>query len=294
MEKLHYTEIFYSLQGEGRWTGVPSVFFRTYGCNFRCKKFGRDRDEVIEGANPEVAEVIRNITLYKKFEDLPLVKTGCDSYASIYPEFKHLSQQGTVEEIVDEMHGMIPGQQWAYNAVGDDIHLIITGGEPLLGYQRRYPEMIELCRGHGLRNITIETNGSQFLYPEVREYFFNDFTDHGRRWDNLTFSVSAKLPCSGERWEDAIRPDVVRSYEEVGFTYLKFVVATQQDLKDVDRAVEEYRHAGFRGPVYLMPVGGVADVYNLNTQEVARLAMHRGFRYSPRLQVDLWRNAWGT
>jgi hypothetical protein len=44
----------------------------------------------------------------------------------------------------------------------------------------------------------------------------------------------------------------------------------------------------------LMPVGGVADVYNLNTQEVAKLAMHRGFRYSPRLQVDLWRNAWGT
>ena len=294
MEKLHYTEIFYSLQGEGRWTGVPSVFFRTYGCNFRCKKFGRDRDEEIEGANPEVAEVIKNITLYKKFEDLPLVKTGCDSYASIYPEFKHLSQQGTVAEIVDEMHGMIPGQQWAYNAVGDDIHLIITGGEPLLGYQRRYPEMIDLCRGHGLRNITIETNGSQFLYPEVREYFFTDFTNHGRRWDNLTFSVSAKLPCSGERWEDAIRPDVVRSYEEVGFTYLKFVVATQQDLKDVDRAVEEYRHAGFGGPVYLMPVGGVADVYNLNTQEVAKLAMHRGFRYSPRLQVDLWRNAWGT
>jgi organic radical activating enzyme len=294
MEKIHYTEIFYSLQGEGRWTGVPSVFFRTYGCNFRCKKFGRDRDEVIEGANPEVAEVIKNIQLYPKFEDLPLVKTGCDSYASIYPEFKHLSKQGTVEEIVDEMHGMIPGQQWAYNSVGDDIHLIITGGEPLLGYQRRYPEMIEQCRGHGLRNITIETNGSQPLYPEVRDYFFHEFTNNGRRWDNLTFSVSAKLPCSGERWEDAINPKVVKSYEEVGFTYLKFVVATHQDLKDVDRAVEEFRHAGFGGPVYLMPVGGVADVYNLNTQEVAKLAMHRGFRYSPRLQVDLWRNAWGT
>ena len=67
MEKITYTEIFYSLQGEGRWAGVPSVFFRTYGCNFRCKKFGRTDD--FEGHNPEVVEIIqqilhRDISLY--------------------------------------------------------------------------------------------------------------------------------------------------------------------------------------------------------------------------------------
>jgi organic radical activating enzyme len=61
MEKITYTEIFYSLQGEGKWAGVPSIFFRTYGCNFRCRKFGRPRDEVIEGHNPEVTEIIRMV-----------------------------------------------------------------------------------------------------------------------------------------------------------------------------------------------------------------------------------------
>lgn len=294
MEKIHYTEIFYSLQGEGRWAGVPSVFFRTYGCNFRCKKFGRDRNEVIEGANPEVTEVIKNIGLYPKFEDLPLVKTGCDSYASIYPEFKHLSQLGGLDEITDRMLELIPGRQWAHDQVSDDVHLVITGGEPLLGYQRTYPELLEINRGYGLKNLTFETNGSQELYPEVYEYLLTEFTNHGRRRDNLTFSVSPKLPGSGEKWEQAIRPDVILNFESIGYTYLKFVIATEDDLRDVDRAVEEYRHAGFKGPIYLMPVGGVADVYNLNTQQVANMAMQRAYRYSPRLQVDLWRNAWGT
>jgi len=294
MEKITYTEIFYSLQGEGRWAGVPSVFFRTYGCNFRCRKFGRPRDEEIAGHNPEVVEIIRRIDQYDKFEDLPLVTSGCDTYASIYPEFKRFNRQDDVPEIVSQMHDMIPHGRWDQDCGADTVHLVITGGEPFLGYQKRYPELIELCRERGLKDLTFETNGTQWLYPEVKDYLYEEFTRHGRDYDRLTFSVSPKLPCSGESWEDAINPTIVKSYEMIGITYLKFVVATRQDVEDADRAVAEFRHAGFGGPVYLMPVGGVPQVYNLNTQEVAGLAMERGWRYSPRLQVDIWRNAWGT
>ena len=297
MEKITYTEIFYSLQGEGRWAGVPSVFFRTYGCNFRCRKFGRPRDEIIDGHNPEVVEIIQQIQAdpdrYKKFEDLPLVTSGCDTYASIYPEFKRFNEQADVDTIVDKMHAIIPEGRWNHGSQ-DDVHLVITGGEPLLGYQRRYPDLLELCRAQGLRDLTFETNGSQWLYPEVKDYLYEEFTRVGRDYDRLTFSVSPKLPCSGEQWEDAINPTIVKSYEMIGMTYLKFVVATEQDVADADRAVEEFRHAGFGGPIYLMPMGGVPQVYNLNTQQVANLAMRRGWRYSPRLQVDIWRNAWGT
>ena len=110
----------------------------------------------------------------------------------------------------------------------------------------------------------------------------------------VTFSVSAKLPCSGEKWEDAILPEVVCSYEEVGTAYLKFVISTEEDLKDAERAVEEYRAAGFTGPVYIMPVGGVERVYTLNNRAVAEMAMRKGWRYSDRLQVPLFKNEWGT
>ena len=295
MEKITYTEIFYSLQGEGMYAGVPSIFFRTYGCNFRCRKFGRPRDELIEGHNPEVIEILKNLDQYQKFEDLPLVTTGCDTYASIYPEFKSFNHIDDTDTIVDKMHAMIPNNRWNSDGWNEnDIHLVITGGEPLLGYQQLYPQLLERCRANGLKSLTFETNGTQDLYPEVHEYLFEEFTRHGRDYDRLTFSVSPKLPCSGESWDRAINPKIVKNYEMIGYTYVKFVVATRQDVEDAERAVAEFREAGFGGPVYLMPMGGVPQVYNLNTQEVARLAMERGWRYSPRLQVDIWRNAWGT
>ena len=297
MEKITYTEIFYSLQGEGKWAGVPSIFFRTFGCNFRCRKFGRPRDEQIDGHNPEVTEIIQMIEKdperYKEFRDLPLVTTGCDTYASIYPEFKRFNQQADVYTIADRINDLLPNGTWD-QTYSDQIHFIITGGEPLLAYQQLYPTLLDLLKQKGLRDVTIETNGSQFLYSQVRDYLFNDWTRVGRDYDRLTFSVSPKLPCSGERWEDAINPKVVKEYEMVGYTYLKFVVATRQDVEDAERAVAEYREAGFGGPIYLMPAGGVPQVYNLNTQEVANLALERGWRYSPRLQVDIYKNEWGT
>lgn len=76
--------------------------------------------------------------------------------------------------------------------------------------------------------------------------------------------------------------------------YLKFVVATEEDADEAEQAVEEYRKAGFDGPVYLMPVGGVESVYQMNNRRVAELAMKKGWRYSDRLQVPLFKNEWGT
>ena len=75
---------------------------------------------------------------------------------------------------------------------------------------------------------------------------------------------------------------------------MKFVVATEQDIEDALKATEEFRAEGFKGPVYLMPVGGVESVYALNNKTVALAAMKHGLRYSDRLQVPLFKNEWGT
>ena len=288
MKKLKVAEIFYSLQGEGKWAGVPSVFLRTFGCNFQCRGFGLPRGE--STTVPE--DIAEKVDQFKIYEELPLAETGCDSYASWHPKFKHLSPVLETGAVRERMEDLIPHNTWTQDNY-EDVHLVITGGEPLLGWQRSYPELLEEAMDKGLHNITFETNGTQEIAKEFEEWVYNVW--HGYRlWDQLTFSVSAKLPCSGEKWEEAIKPDIVVNYEKLGYTYLKFVVSTEDDVNDVDRAVEEYRAAGFRGPVYLMPIGGLPEDYHLNTAQVAELSMKKAYRYSPRLQVDIWRNAWGT
>jgi organic radical activating enzyme len=109
----------------------------------------------------------------------------------------------------------------------------------------------------------------------------------------LTFSVSAKLSASGEKWEDAIRPDIVMDYAEIGHTYLKFVVETDAHIHEAIRATDEYRRAGFTGPIYLMPQGGVVEPYDRNKLRIADICCAQGWNYSPRLHVDLWGNGWG-
>ena len=80
--KLRYSEAFYSVQGEGKFVGVPSVFLRTFGCNFRCMNFGVDKSvgdrwkQHAEGQryNAEVKALLDDGIVEKteKFEDLPI------------------------------------------------------------------------------------------------------------------------------------------------------------------------------------------------------------------------------
>jgi len=296
--KLRYSEAFYSVQGEGRFVGVPSVFLRTFGCNFRCMNFGLDkhpnRAEKLEQGikyNPEVKKLLDDGILDKvnKFEDLPIVHTGCDTYASIYPEFKKYMKDHTVDEVVDYVLSLTPEGKWTM-ANGQDVHFILTGGEPLLGWQRLYMELFKHPRMEDLKNVTFETNTTQSLREDFRDYLGSQ-----NRFE-ITWSCSPKLSVSGEPWDTAIKPEIARQYFDVpnSSMYFKFVVADEHDVDEVAQAVSEYRKEGIDCPVYVMPLGGRSEEYSLNTRRVAELAMERGWRYTPRLHVDIFGNAWGT
>ena len=240
----------------------------------------------------EPDEIAKNINSYKNYDELPLARTGCDSYAAWHPKFKHLSPMMKVDDLVESMRALLPNRCWS-QPNGQDIHLVITGGEPLLGWQRSYEELLDHPGMQDLKNLTFETNATQPLHRSFAEYLQSQQRFH------VTWSCSPKLTVSGEAWAEAIRPEIVNSYFNLvcgngSNLYLKFVVADSRDLDDVRRAAEEYQGAGVICPVYLMPLGGTVETYQYNSVQVAQLAMSEGFRYSPRLQCDLFGNQWGT
>jgi len=297
--KLRYSEAFYSVQGEGRFVGVPSVFLRTFGCNFRCMNFGLQRGEPNREEkqkagiryNPEVKDLLeKNVHKNtKEFNDLPIIHTGCDTYASIYPEFKHFNMLKEVDEVVEHLLSLTPNGKWVQDN-GQDIHLIMTGGEPLLAWQRLYIDLFEHPKMGDLKNVTFETNTTQLLHRDFKDYLQNQ-----NRFE-ITWSCSPKLSVSGEPWETAIKPEVASDYADVDGSnmYFKFVVADRTDIEEAGRAVAEYKANGIECPVYLMPLGGRSEEYNLNVNEVADVCMEKGWRFTPRLHISLFGNAWGT
>ncbi len=295
MSKIKVSEIFDSLQSEGYWMGQPSVFLRTFGCNFTCPQFGLPKG--FRSNEPDkIAEVFFKENPGGTIHDLPTVATGCDSYHSWHPKFKSLSPTLDIPSIVSEIeHVRIEGTKLAAMPLRNngDTHLVITGGEPLLGWQRAYPELLTATFKKGYKHVTFETNGTKAISEDFANFLLTSQLKTKKK-SSLTFSVSPKLSCSGEPIEKALLPDVVADYQRYGMVYLKFVVSCEEDMPEVVKFVRAYRKAGFRGDVYLMPCGGEPELYNKNSTVVANLARQYRYRYSPRLQVTLWDNAHGT
>ncbi len=274
--------MFYSIQGEGKYVGVPSIFLRTFGCNLTCEGFGMPAGEKSMQRfdirfDDDTADKAKSI------HDLPLVSTGCDSYASWDVRFKSLSPTKTTDKIAEELCDLLPTPGWGA------VHLIVTGGEPLLGWQRAYVELLENNLLDSLINITFETNGTQKLHADFATYMFMS-------QKQFNFSISPKLSASGEDPALSIQPDIVASYEEfVDEINLKFVCNTEAHIEEALDVVSQYRAAGLEEfNIWIMPEGGLVENYRANSTHMAEMCMKYKLNYSPRLHCDLFGNAWAT
>jgi 7-carboxy-7-deazaguanine synthase len=238
---LPINELFYSLQGEGKLAGVPTVFVRTSGCNLRC--------------------------------------WFCDSY--------HTSWEPThawmdIDEIVEEIESHEQAD-----------HVVLTGGEPMM-----HDESVELLDRLGELgyHTTVETNGTIYRDAHI------DLASVSPKLASSTPTVEKDPKGEGE-WEERHEDrridmnalaKLVADYD----TQLKFVVTGPEDMPEIEHLVERLRHATAttvpNSDVLLMPEGMTREGLDETRNEVAELAMEYGYRYTPRLHVDLWNDAPGT
>lgn len=240
-DTLPINELFYSLQGEGKLAGVPSVFIRTSGCNLRC--------------------------------------WFCDSY---HTSWEPTHAQMTVDEIVDEVKSHETAE-----------HIVLTGGEPLI-----HSESVELLTR--LNEIgyhtTVETNGT--IYRDVSL----DFASISPKLASSTPTPERDPKGDGEwaeRHEDRrIDIDVLANFSDAYDSQLKFVVTDRKDLPEIKDLLSRIRDVASTpipdSDVLLMPEGTTRDALDDSRNDVAEIAMEYGYRYTPRLHVDLWNDAPGT
>jgi 7-carboxy-7-deazaguanine synthase len=191
--------------------------------------------------------------------------TWCDTpYTSWNPEGEEIA----IEEIVRRAR--------AFGAS----HAVVTGGEPMIA-----EGVVELTRALGM-HATIETAGT--VYRQVK-------------CDLM--SISPKLANStpggreGGRWaaqHERLRyqPEILKRLMSEYVYQLKFVLTSERDLEEIARVIEETR--ADRARVVLMAEGTDAATLAERGRWIAEIAKREGFRFSPRLHVDLWGNRRGV
>jgi 7-carboxy-7-deazaguanine synthase len=266
-----------------------------FGCNFHCHGFGQGRDRSKWLKPEEMPYATQDLSDVKHVSELPVVEIGCDASASWSNRYKHLVNWDDVSKIAKDVTAYTPQNKWTCDN-GQDVHFIITGGEPML-WQRETQQLLRQPEFNDLKNITIETNCTQ-PFKEGFDKFLHGLVngDYTKEPVHITWSTSPKLSISGEAWDKAIRPDVAKQYASIPNTHLyyKFVVQDEQDLDEVNRARDEYHKAGVDADIWLMPMGATQEGQAKTAGQVAEMAMKHGFKYSPRLHVDLFGNKWGT
>ena len=155
-------------------------------------------------------------------------------------------------------------------------HVVITGGEPFI--QAR--ELMELCceldkRGH---HITIETNAT--LFAAVPAHLIS----MSPKLRNSNPSTDNRFFKRHERGR--IRPDVIRKFLDQYPCQVKFVVDTPEDLAEIQALQTEVNIPA--ETILLMPQGTTPAMLRQKQEWLVDLCKENGYRYSPRVHVDIW------
>ena len=295
-KKYYYSEIFYSIQGEGHYTGVPTAWLRFFLCNLQCNGFGQ-----LDPTNPDTYELPFedfDVTTVKRVEDLPVWEKGCDSSYTWAKKFKGLMGQETPTVLASKIVDAIktesnPEGKFLHPVSKQHQHMCFTGGEPLMATGQMavvgiYNTLKEQDNLPG--SMTFETNGTQRLRDPFIDWVNSIDTE-------VFFSCSPKLfTVSGEKSDKAIKPEIVAEYYKLSKAgQLKFVVGPKErEWDEMEEAVEKFRSAGVDWPVWIMPTGAREQEQHASAGDVAQKAFKRGYNVAARVHVYLFGNKIGT
>jgi len=277
--KLLISSDFYSVQGEGKSSGVPSYFVRLGICNLNCGMSRAFTNNLLKEKSLEDGEIFEG-DLHKEGK----ATWTCDSTS----QWLWRGEDKDFQYLID---------RWKEQGIYDDIksgliHIIWTGGEPTIkGHQEAIrnfiwywksidPSINKIISG-GLINtdkITafseIETNGTVYIDEPL--------------WIQLDqINCSPKLSNSGMTEKQRINPDAIKRIMEHSNYQFKFVISTEDDVKELFRDFVEPFNIPLKN-VVCMP--GLDDAANFEERTQFCLEMAKKYRFTglTRLHIAAW------
>lgn len=190
---VYLVEHFYSIQGEGRYIGVPALFFRFGGCNMRCEGFG------CEELSPSGVKVV-----------------GCDTIYAANKE--HFAQNWISITNVNELLSI-----FSLYELPPNVDVVLTGGEPLIyASEPIFIEFLEALRG---RRVTFETNATLDIdfdkYPIYKEGVFA-----------LSVKLSNSNEPFGKRVRESVISSIASNAKEAFFKFTIDALSIDLGLED--------------------------------------------------------------
>lgn len=245
---LYLVEHFYSIQGEGKYTGSPSLFFRFGGCNMKCEGFGCSE------IAPDGSEVL-----------------GCDTVYAVNKE--HFSQNWVPITETSQLLNILDLYELPHA-----IDIVLTGGEPLIyASDEIFVEFLEELHKKG-HQITFETNGSlgvDFVkFPIYKECIFA-----------LSVKLSNSDEPLRKRVNGDVIYSIASHAKEAFFKFSIDAESINLGLEDEINSIVEHSP---KTKVYCMPLGGNKAEVEANTEPLIEFCKAKGYNFSDRLHIRIW------
>jgi len=245
---IYLVEHFYSIQGEGKYLGTPSLFFRFGGCNMKCEGFGCSE------TSADGVEVI-----------------GCDTVYAV--DKKHFGAGWLTLASLDEFISIYDSYTLPIKA-----DIVLTGGEPLIyANDELFVSFIEFLQGKGHR-VTFETNGAI-------DVDFEQFRVYQKCVFALSVKLSNSGEPEVKRINPKAIQNIATYSQDAFF---KFTVDKASLQTGVDEEIDEVIKYAPSISVYCMPKGGSKSELEFHGEAVIDYCKHKGYVYSDRLHIRLW------
>lgn len=284
-DRLKISSDFFSVQGEGVSSGIPSYFVRLGICNLTCGMSRTFTNMLMKEKSLEDGEIFKG--------DLELEGKAtwtCDSTS----QWLWRGEDKDFQYLID---------RWKEQGIYDDIkngniHIIWTGGEPTIkGHQEaivnffKYWAMVDFAN-----HVSVPLyNGESIAYRKRNgNNQYNEIETNGTVYiDEPLFNIidqincSPKLANSGMTEKQRIVPDAIKRIMEHNNYQFKFVISTEDDVKELFRDFVEPFNIPLKNVVCMPGLDNQTDFHE-RTQFVLEMAKKYKFRGLTRLHISAW------